>query len=132
MPCHFLARLAKEGKADSAHICSTMGEQSPKQPRNANVSGVWHRDGDCLTGWKEKRFTSLSDRRANAIARPLRKLVMPSHEVGYYHVYNRCVRGGFLLAVSTTSDQATRVRTGFSRTSSTCAKASPWKCAISV
>ena len=23
---------------------------------------------------------------------------MPSHEVGYYHIYNRCVRGGFLLA----------------------------------
>ena len=51
-------------------------------------------------------FTSLSYRRANAIARPLRKLVMPSDEVGYYHVYNRCVRGGFLLAASAASGQS--------------------------
>ena len=43
-------------------------------------------------------FTALSDRRASAFARPLRKFVMPGDEVGCYHVYHRCVRGGFLLA----------------------------------
>jgi hypothetical protein len=55
---------------------------------------------------RKERFTSLSFRRANAIARPLRKLVMPSDEVGYYHVYNRCVRGGFLLAAPAASGQS--------------------------
>jgi len=54
----------------------------------------------------KKRLTSPGSRRANAIARPLRKLVMPSDEVGYYHVYNRCVRGGFLLAALTANGQS--------------------------
>jgi hypothetical protein len=32
-------------------------------------------------------------------------LVVPSDEVGCYRVYNRCVRGGFLLAASADSGQ---------------------------
>jgi hypothetical protein len=86
VPRHF---LRGSGEAGQRQFCPDSLGRARRYSEPANKSKFCEGFGTSMVILRQRAkewFTALCHRRANAIARPLRKLVMSSDEVGHYHV----------------------------------------------